>query len=212
MAAPVSAGGALVFRFGYFLPAGGGDLWARNTELFELEVADFNYFMGGVELGIELSPFVDFTLGIDGYSRLVEAPYRDLVRQDGKDIAQSLWLKAVPITGGIRLFPTGKLHWLVPYVAIGGGVIRTVYQESGSAVDPQSLVILPRDASFSRFSAGGYASAGLEVLTMRGVETGHGWYAFIDYRMTRHASGIENSNVRGGLSGRQIQVGLTVRY
>ena len=99
------ADGALLFKLGSFFPGGQSERWNQNVETFDLQVADFNYVTGGLELDLALTSYLDVAIGFDGYSRQVDSNYRDFVRADGTEIQQRFKLKVLPITGGLQFLP-----------------------------------------------------------------------------------------------------------
>lgn len=196
------ARGALVFKFGWFSPAGESQLWEDNLETFDFQLDDFNYVMGGVELGIELKELLDVTIGFDGYSRRVSSQYRDFVREDGTEIEQDFQLKIFPITGGFRFLPLGKFHKFIPYVAAGGALYYFDYQEEGEFIDFGTFDVFSDTFRDSGLTLGGYAGAGLEFLLSEGIDEGQGWFVFAEFR--RHWVGVE---LAGDFKGDQLDLG-----
>ena len=60
---------SLALRIGRFSPTYESPLWADNFETFTIQDSDFQGIIGGVELGVQLSEFVDLTFGVDTSSR-----------------------------------------------------------------------------------------------------------------------------------------------
>jgi hypothetical protein len=161
--------GSIALRVGRFSPKGGSDLWVQNIQDFDVAVSDFNHIFGGVEFAIELSEFVDVTVGVDGYSRRVATNYRDYVRDDGTEIRQDFRLTVAPITGGVKFLPAGKFHVLLPYVAGGFGLYPYEYVEEGEFIDFATFEIFGARFRDSGVGWGTYAAAGLEVAVSRSV-------------------------------------------
>ncbi len=211
------ADGALAFKLGSFFPGGESGFWQRNLEAFDFEVRDFNAVMGGVELGIEISDYLDVAVGFDGYSRQVGSRYRDLVRVDGSDIVRDFELKVFPITGGLRFLPLLKFGRFLPVLSAGLGLYYYDYQEQGDFVDLETSVIKPNDSRDRGLVPGGYIGAGLEVLIFEGIDRGQGWYGFADFR--RHWAAaklsmdeVDNEPANLDLGGIQVAFGLTLRF
>ena len=60
---------------------------------------------------------------------------------DGSEIDSDLKLKIVPITGIVRVVPTGRRAPIQPYAGIGIAALRWHYSESGEFLDPRTLEI-----------------------------------------------------------------------
>jgi opacity protein-like surface antigen len=80
-----------------------------------------------------------------------------VVRDDGREIAQTLRLRVVPMHATIRFLPVGR-GGVEPYVGAGVGVFNWRYSETGEFVDVFDYSIFP-----GRFSASG-TTAGPVVL------------------------------------------------
>ncbi len=209
-----AADGALVFKLGSFFPGGESQVWTLNTETFDFDVGDFNYWTGGVELDLELTNYLDVAIGFDGYSRRVESTYRDFVRDDGAEITQSFKLKVLPITGGLRLLPLGKFRKLIPHVAVGTGLYYFDYQEEGDFINGTSFDVLPGTFHDRGLVPGLQAGAGAEYRFSEGIDPGEGWYLFGQYR--HHWVSAELAGDFTGekldLGGSEIAFGLSVRF
>jgi hypothetical protein len=210
----LSADGALVFKLGSFFPGGDSQVWTLNTETFDFDVGDFNYWMGGVELDLELTNYLDVAIGFDGYNRRVESTYRDFVRDGGAEIPQNFKLKVLPITGGLRLLPLGKFRKLIPHVAVGTGLYYFDYQEEGDFIDGTSFEVFPGTFHDRGFVPGLQAGAGAEYMFSEGIEPGEGWYLFGQFR--RHWVSAELAGDFTGekldLGGAEIAFGLSLRF
>jgi hypothetical protein len=210
----LSADGALVFKLGSFFPGGESELWTVNTETFDFDVGDFNYLMGGVELDIELTNYLDVAIGFDGYSRRVDSAYRDFVRDDGDEISQSFKLKVLPITGGLRFLPAGKFRRLIPHVAVGAGLYYFDYQERGDFISTGSSQIFLGTFSDRGLVPGLQAGAGAEYRFSEGIDPGEGWYFFGQFR--RHWVSADLADDFTGekldLGGSEFAFGLSLRF
>lgn len=210
----LSADGALVFKLGSYFPGGGSELWTVNTETFDFDVGDFNYWMGGVELDLELTNYLDVAIGFDGYSRRVDSTYRDFVRDDGAEIPQSFKLKVLPVTGGLRFLPMGKSRRVIPHVAIGTGLYYFDYQEQGDFINRTSFAVFPGTFHDNGLALGLQAGAGAEYRLSDGIDPGEGWFVFGQYR--RHWASAELAGDFGGealdLGGSELAFGVSLRF
>jgi hypothetical protein len=159
--------GSFAVRIGRFAPQGESDLWFDNVETFDVAVSDFNYPFAGVEFAFELSEFVDFAVGVDGYRRSVVTNYRDFVRDDGTEVIQELRLTVVPITSGVKFYPVGKFHILLPYVTGGFGLYPYEYLEEGEFIDFATFEIFYAVFRDRGTGFGTYAAAGVEAAVSR---------------------------------------------
>jgi hypothetical protein len=151
---------SIAFRLGGIAPRIESDLWEDNLVTFEIERADFDGLVAGVELAIELNEFVDVIAGVESTSHTVFSNYRDFVRDDGTEIIQDISLRVTPLTFGVRFLPIGKFHRVYPYVSGGAGVYFYEYIEEGEFIDFDTFdvfgdVFVDRGASFGAFVAGG---------------------------------------------------------
>lgn len=154
---------SFTLRLGYYAPRGDSRLWAENVATFDYVVNDFNWISGGGEFDWELNEYVDFAMGVDGYSRTVVSHYRDFVRDDGTEVVHEARLQVVPVTFGARFFPVGKFHVLLPYVAGGFGLYPFEYRERGEFIDFATGDIFGANYFDSGVGAGGYVAAGIEA-------------------------------------------------
>ena len=150
-------------RLGLFSPRGDSQLWAENVGTFDYRVNDFNSLFAGVAFDVELNEYVDVEMGVDGYSRTVASRYRDFVRDDGSEVVQDIRLRVAPIILGVRFFPAGKFHVLLPYVSGGLGLYVYEYREEGEFIDFETTEIFGAAFYDRGVGAGLYAAAGLEA-------------------------------------------------
>ncbi len=200
---------SFAFRVGRYSPKGTSDLWIDNVETLDVVVSDFNSPFGGVEFAFELSEFVDLAFGIDGYRRRVSTNYRDYVRDDGTEIRRDLRLTVVPITSGVKFFPLGKFHVLLPYVAGGFGLYPYEYLEEGEFIDFNTFEIYGAIFRDSGTGFGTYAAAGVEAAVSRS------FLLFGEYRrhwVWANHGGDCRSFGDFDLDASQIAFGLAVRF
>ncbi len=105
---------------------------------------DISRFRGGQFFGewnVAFGDHVEVSGGVSYYQRTVPSVYRDLVDESGRDIAQNLKLRMIPITGIVRFMPVGSASEFQPYVGAGLAVINWRYSEAGEFVDPADYTI-----------------------------------------------------------------------
>jgi opacity protein-like surface antigen len=142
------------FTFGYFAPKGEdsrvtGDVlnadrclgvsFACEPQLFD--IGDFGGGTLGGEYVVGLGRFFEASAGIGYYQRTVPSIYDLVTHPDGSEIEQDLKLRIVPITGIIRVVPTGRNTPIQPYAGIGITALRWHYSETGEFVDPVTFDI-----------------------------------------------------------------------
>ena len=212
--AALSADGALVFKLGSFFPGGASELWAVNAETFDFDVGDFNYLMGGVELDLELTNYLDIAVGLDGYSRRVDSKYRDFVRDDGTEIPQRFKLKVLPITGGLRFLPLRKFRKLVPHIGAGAGLYYFDYEEQGEFINFTSFEILTGTSGDTGLVPGFHLAAGAEYMFSEGIDPGEGWFVFGQFRRhwasTQLAGDFNREKL--DLGGNELAFGVSLRF
>ncbi len=153
-------------RFGGFAPRAQSNLFTDDADLYmigndDLRKRDWIGGTGGVEFSMRLARNVEMGFHIDGYSRTLDTNYRDYVRENGREIQQTLELNVVPVGVSLRLAPGGRHARLVPYAAAGVDLLFYRYEEYGDFVDFQSqdLDVIP-DAFISEGVTPGFHVAG----------------------------------------------------
>lgn len=160
---------SLALRLGRFSPTYDSELWADNFGTFTIEDADFRGIIGGIELGVELSEFVDLTFGVDASRRTVFSSYRDFVRDDGSEVFQDLRMDVTPVTAGVKFLPLGKFRRVSPYVGGGFGLYVYEYQEEGEFIDFDTFDVFTDFFVDQGVGTGAYATVGLQVALNPGV-------------------------------------------
>jgi opacity protein-like surface antigen len=105
----------------------------RSSLLFEFE--DFKGFSAGADWTIGLTDYIEVGADISVYRSTVPSIYRDVVNDDGFEIAQDLKLRLIPITASVRFVPTGRNSRVQPFVGAGISFINWRYTETGDFVD-----------------------------------------------------------------------------
>jgi hypothetical protein len=139
------ANDAFQLRFGGFFPAGGGDVWDENEEVFGLRASDFDGFFWGFGFEHGLSNNLEVSFNVDFYSETVRSSYRDYVDQNGRPILHDTRLSETPVYVDVRYLPTGRYkirgpagrRVLKPVFFIGAGLGGNFweYREVGDFLD-----------------------------------------------------------------------------
>jgi Outer membrane protein beta-barrel domain len=173
---------AIGFNLGYFAVKGldsrvDEDVLLANLSQGEFSLAfdvkDFSGFTFGGEYLIGLNDYLEAGVGLGYYQRTVPSIYDQKVRDDGREIAQDLKLRIVPLTGTIRFLPVGR-NGIAPYVGAGIGAFNWRYSETGEFIDSDGFTFTDRfvDSGWTagpvilggvRFPVGDVATVGGEL-------------------------------------------------
>lgn len=154
-AAPVSAQEQILnFNLGYFAlrgQDGRGDDDVLNAdrcidvdflcEPLLFDIGDFNNATIGAEYLFGVSDYIEVGVGIGYYQRTVDSIYEFVTHPDESELEQELKLRVVPITGTVRVVPTGRDSAIQPYAGVGIAALNWRYSEVGDFVDPVDFTI-----------------------------------------------------------------------
>lgn len=132
---------AIGFNIGY-VAVRGEDARVRGDVLvadladggLAFSIKDFNGATVGGEWLVGIGKFLEAGVGAGFYQRTVPSVYRDIVNENGTEIAQDLKLRIVPMSATIRFLPIGR-GAVQPYVGAGIGAFNWRYSETGEFVD-----------------------------------------------------------------------------
>ncbi len=163
---------AFQFRFGWFFPSGGGEVWNENEEVFTLEASDFDSFQFGMSYVKGLTGHLELGINFDWYSETVFSSYRDWVDERGFPINHDTRLERLPLTADLRWLPAGRYrsrpggNVLRPvfYLGAGAGVNFWEYREQGDFLD---FAFDPPEVFYASFRDSGEA---LTVYVLAGAE------------------------------------------
>ncbi len=132
---------AFQFRVGGFFPAGGGQLWNADEQIFTLDHSDFNdgvlgfSYIHGVNNNFEVGFNVDF------YDSTVGSIDRGFPAAGDLHPSHDTNLQLTPVTVDFRFLPAGRysyrgkgkyrVHHPVPYLGAGFGMNFWRYEEEG---------------------------------------------------------------------------------
>jgi opacity protein-like surface antigen len=127
------------FNIGYFAVRGEAsrvddDVLLEDLSSLAFEIDDFNGLNFGGEFVFGLGEYLEAGFGANFYQKGVDSVYRDVVGDDGFEIAQELKLRIAPITATVRFLPIGR-GGVEPYVGAGIGIFPWRYSEVGEFVD-----------------------------------------------------------------------------
>ncbi|MEW5984834.1 MAG: outer membrane beta-barrel protein [Acidobacteriota bacterium] len=139
------------------------DVIAVNRQYLLFDVKDYSGFTLGGEWTFPVGEYLEGGVGVQFYQRTVPSVYADWVYDDGREIAQDVKLRNVPVTATIRILPFGRRSALQPYVGGGVGINVWRYSETGDFVDFTDGAIF-RDA----FVGSGTAVGPVGIFGIRG--------------------------------------------
>jgi hypothetical protein len=170
----VMAGGAVQFKFGAFLPEGGGQFWDDTEAIFRHDAGDFEDFTFGFSYVSALGNHMEVGLNIDFYDAHVFSAYRDYIDEDGFQIFHDTSLSMIPVSADIRILPfgrfggrgnAGRIQVRQPVFYFGGGIGMNFfeYEEIGDFVDFTSDEIFFDHFQDSGVSFSTHVLAGIEI-------------------------------------------------
>jgi opacity protein-like surface antigen len=135
----VEPSNSIGFNVGYFAVRGedarvDDDVLLADLSSLAFEIDDFNGASFGGEFVFGLGNYLEAGVGANFYQRTVHSVYRDVVADDGFEIAQELKLRIMPISATVRFLPIGR-GGVEPYVGAGIGIFPWRYSEVGEFVD-----------------------------------------------------------------------------
>ena len=125
------------------------------------DIDDFDGATFGGEWVIGLNDYLEAGVGVSFYQNTVPSVYDQKVRDDGREIAQELKLRFVPITGTVRFLPIGR-RGVAPYVGAGIGAFNWRYSEVGEFIDNDGFTFTGRFVD-SGWTAGPVVLGGIRV-------------------------------------------------
>ena len=211
---------SLSVRGGLAFANAGSDIFSDSRELFTLERGDFNGLTLGADLGVRITPRLDFVAGIGVAHASAGSEYRDWEGEDDRPIEQRTSFTRVPVTGGVKAYVTprgreiGRFVWIPARAALyatgGGGLLWYRFAQSGEFVNIESLDIVQDELSSSGFTPTVYAGVGGEfTVSERFALAVEGRYSWGSARLDPIAFGDFEPIDLAGLS---TTVGFLVRF
>ena len=135
MAVPASArASGLDIRIGGFQPHANSNLFDDDESLYTIRKRNWRGITGGAEFSSRIARNVEIGFSVDGYGRERDTHYRDIVRDDGSEIRQTLKLNIVPVGVTVWLVPTSRRSRIAPYIGAGVDAFFWKYEEFGDFV------------------------------------------------------------------------------
>jgi len=136
VALPAAANaGGLDLRIGGFQPHANSNLFDDDAELYTVRKRNWRGITGGAEFSSRIARNFEIGFNLDGYGKELDTHYRDVVREDGSEIRQTLKLTIVPVGVTVRLVPTSRHTRIAPFIGAGVDAFFWKYEEFGDFVD-----------------------------------------------------------------------------
>ncbi len=143
----------MTFHGGFANPAAGSDLFSFSMQELTIGKSDFLSGSFGLDLALMLRGPLDFVVGFSQAESRTRSEFRDWVDNNDQPIEQTTRFKRQPYTASVRYnFTTrgrqvGSIAWVparfVPFVGIGGGVMRYRFEQVGDFIDTGTLEVFP---------------------------------------------------------------------
>lgn len=203
------------FRFGYFVPEGGGSFWNDTSSVFTLDAEDFDDFDFGMTYVTGLSNHLEMGFNLDFFESTVRSEYRDWVDEAGFPILHDSTLRLTPFTADVRFLPGGRQKYRgsrsqyavrkpAGYLGAGVGLVFYHYEEVGDFLDfttPEVPVLFPASYEDDGVVPEFHILGGLDV------PVGPNWsfliegrYSWAEASLGQDFSGLGDMNL-GGFSG-----------
>jgi hypothetical protein len=166
MAVPASArAGGLDIRIGGFQPHADSNLFDDAASLYTIRKRNWRGLTGGAEFSSRIARNFEIGFHVDGYGRERDTHYRDLVREDGSEIRQTLRLTIVPVGVTVRLVPTNRHARIAPYIGAGADAFFWKYEAFGDFVDffDPDLTIIADSFRSDGVATGFHVAGGLRL-------------------------------------------------
>jgi hypothetical protein len=124
----------LDIRIGGFQPHANSNLFDDDASLYTVRKRNWRGITGGAEFSSRIARNVEIGFNLDGYGKELDTHYRDIVRDDGSEIRQTLKLTIVPVGVTVRLVPTSRHARVAPFIGAGVDAFFWKYEEFGDFV------------------------------------------------------------------------------
>jgi hypothetical protein len=172
--------GWVAVRSGWFFAKAGSDWYDFVTEQFTLDPDQFNAADVELDVGIRLTPRVDFVGGLAYTTVSNPSEYRDWVDNERLPIVQTTNQHTMNLTGSLKLAllergrSIGQLAFVprrvVPYAGAGGGALWYRVRQEGDFVDFVDLSVFPATFVSDGWTPSAHVFGGVDVGVLRRVQ------------------------------------------
>jgi hypothetical protein len=207
----------LTLRAGPMVPRAQSDIFDFLTTELTLERRDFLAPSFSAELALLAHRNFDIGVGLGWATSSSNSEYADFVGDDGLPIAQTTWLRLIPVTASLRVLPLARgralsdLAWLpagtTPYLGGGGGVTWYRLRQEGEFIRADTDEIVMDEYISSGQGLTAHALAGVDHWITSRIG------ANLEGRYTWGSAGLEGSyRTYDSLDLTGFQVGLGVSF
>ena len=211
VALPASArAGGLDLRIGGFQPHADSNLFDDDSSLYTVRKRNWRGITGGAEFSSRIARNLEIGFNVDGYGKELDTHYRDIVRDDGSEIRQTLKLTIVPVGVTVRLVPTNRHTRVAPYIGAGVDAFFWKYEEFGDFVDfsDPELTILADSFRSDGVATGFHVAGGLRLF----VSDDFGLTGEVRYTAAKGNMGDDFAGNRIDVGGFGATVGVHFRF
>lgn len=215
-------GAVLTVHGGLAAPTAGSELFRFTTDELTVRRSDFVAGSFGIDLALMLNGQSDFVLSYARDRSSTGSEFRDWVDNFGQPIRQTTTFLREPLTASLRynLVPRGRqvgsLAWiptrLVPFVGVGGGLMRYRFEQVGDFIDMGTLDVFYDEFTEKGWSPVGQLSAGASW-NLNPYLLFHGEVRYLRAKGDRTGAGDDFQGFgRLDLSGMSTMFGLSLRF
>ncbi len=208
------------FHAGYARPFARSDLFDQTMREVFLDRSDLQAPFVGGELAIRASSRVDVALEVGHAWSQTTTEWQDFLEDDGSPIWHTVSFSRTPVTVSVeyalkdRGRSIGQFVWIpervVPFVSVGGGVVRYRFAREGDFVEEPSLIISTDELEHVGSAFTAHGSFGVDVGLTKVV------YMTPQVRYMWARGGLDRTIYDGfqplDLSGFQITLGIGARF
>src|SRR6185369_2325436 len=168
---------SISFSGTWVVPRAGGDLFTFVGNQLTINRSDFRRtgFTGAV--GIRVTPQLDVVSDFEVSVRSIGSEYRQYVKADRSEIAQTTRFNQSAFAVGARYFPIGRgqdiskyafvPRRVVPYVGAGASFVHYTFSQAGEFVDYVDLSIFSHSFSSNGWAVGPHIDTGADLQIWR---------------------------------------------
>jgi len=211
----------LTLHGGFATPLADGGVFSLARRELTLGRGDFDAGSLGGDFAIAIRPQTELVFGFETSRSLAASEYREWVDNNDQPIEQETRLQRTPFIASVRHYfgPRGRrigsVAWIpaqfVPFVSVGGGVVRYRFQQSGDFVDEQTLNVFTSTMTSRGWARAFQGAAGAQwSLNHRFTLTGEARYLYATG--DGDTPNGDFSGYKVNLSGVNTLIGLTLRF
>ena len=207
---------------GFANPTAGSDIFSFTMDELTVGKSDFLSGSIGVDLALMLQGPLDLVVGFSRAESRTRSEFRDWVDNNNLPIEQTTRFLRQPFTASLRYNfasrgrQVGSIAWIparfVPFIGIGGGVMRYRFEQVGDFIDTVTLEVFPDQFVQQAWSPVAQASAGA-TWSIRPLWQIVGEVRYLRGKGERSRSGDDFVGFeRLDLSGLNTTIGISLRF